>query len=342
MKILKNILAISTLILIASCSKSDDSTSNNPIPEASVYVMGTTFSNNIGVIKLNKDDAITTVSDPTKDSRGKSLFVQGTDVYIAGSQKGANNKLIATIWKNNVAIPITDGSADAILFDIFVKGSDVYTVGTLTNAQGKNNAMLWKNGVPTTLSTAESIAKAVFIDNLDVYVVGNIAEKATLWSGGIANNLTGSGNGGEALDVTVVFGDVYVVGNEKIPGQPAVGKIWKNQLASTLLSGNFNSDMNSIFTKGTDVYISGFEKGTNFSTSTAKIWKNNILTNLTNGTSAAYADQIFVHEDDVYALGTVNNYTDITLWKNGVPKILNNSNNFNVSNKVSLFVTNKL
>ncbi|MDR1842134.1 MAG: hypothetical protein LBQ86_09490 [Holophagales bacterium] len=69
------------------------------------------------------------------------------DVYAAGVEINAQDKAIATVWKNgNVHWRLGDGYNDTRAYSIFASGSDVYVAGNEVNAQGKAVATIWKNG----------------------------------------------------------------------------------------------------------------------------------------------------------------------------------------------------
>jgi hypothetical protein len=73
-----------------------------------------------------------------ESASASSVFVSGSDVYVAGWERNTGH----TLWKN--------GTAQAVNFtinSIFVSGSDVYLVGD-DYSLGLSNprAVLWKNG----------------------------------------------------------------------------------------------------------------------------------------------------------------------------------------------------
>ena len=60
------------------------------------------------------------LSDGTNNAKANSIFVSGSDVYIAGSDNGA------VYWKNNAEIRLSGSNASSI----FVSGNDVYVGGS--------------------------------------------------------------------------------------------------------------------------------------------------------------------------------------------------------------------
>ena len=86
-----------------------------------------------------------------------SIFVSGSDVYVAGYET-LNNYTYATYWKNGVATNLTS-NVYSEASSIFVSGSDVYVAG-FEVLNGIKYAVYWKNGTAVKLGanyTASSI-----------------------------------------------------------------------------------------------------------------------------------------------------------------------------------------
>ena len=63
--------------------------------------------------------------DDDEAGGGNSIFVSGSDVYIAGFEGN-----VAKYWKNNIPVILTDGESQASARSIFVRGiADSYTTG---------------------------------------------------------------------------------------------------------------------------------------------------------------------------------------------------------------------
>lgn len=98
-------------------------------------------------------------------------------------------------------------------------------------------------------------------------------------------------------------------------------RVWVNGTASFLGDDN-ESFAQGLFVSGTDVYVAGSTKVTNFR---ATYWKNGEPTFLTDDTREAVANAIFVKGNDVYVTGYEKNAEGHQLakyWKNGTAVIL--------------------
>lgn len=285
---------------------------------------------------LWKNGVATYLTNGTQLAAAKSVFVSGTDVYVAGHEHSVWGD-IAKVWKNGVATNLGGGVYpngsfyDAHANSVFVSGSDVYVVG-----YAANGATIWKNGVATTMAggTTQNYAEAfsVFVSGTDVYTAG-VAEvpspntvTAKLWKNNLTINLAGNGTATAAANSVFVSGtDVYVAGSELISGT-TVARVWKNGVATTL--SNIYSDAKSVFVSGTDVYVVGREGAV------PTVWKNGVASSLSN----AYDEtkSIFVYGTDVYVVGYQPGGTnDIAkMWKNGLPVNLSDGTAKAVANSV--------
>lgn len=133
-----------------------------------VYVTG--YDLNQAVIWKNGVETILPNID--KDSqvsgsgfaRGNSIYVVGSDVYVAGSATTSSNttQAYAVLWKNGVGVNLTDGTIGSgnkklpSANSVFVSGSDVYVAG-----RDNKTAILWKNGIGTKLNGTS--ANSVFV-----------------------------------------------------------------------------------------------------------------------------------------------------------------------------------
>jgi hypothetical protein len=156
-----------------------------------VYLAGSQspFSGN-QVSTYWKNGTPTPLTDGTVVSEAYSLFVSGTDLYVA-----ANNGITAEYWKNGVATILnTPNSFSAYPTGIYVSGPDVYVSGYYRNV-----AKYWKNGTMVDLTATApnpvSFEGATGITGLgpDIYICGNDnAQGYGYWKNGTFTVLPGA------------------------------------------------------------------------------------------------------------------------------------------------------
>ena len=202
-------------------------------------------------------------------SLANSIFISGSDVYIAGQEKISREKLpdpndpfgapsgidaiSALYWKNGKAVYLILGSYGGSHADeansIFVAGQDVYACGAL-------DARYWKNGTSFYLGGSNTDANSVFVSGSDVYVAGRQEDGAPVqgyfgtyyrsvakyWKNGTPINVSDGTKDAYATSIAVLGSDVYVAGAED-----GVAKYWKNGDPVILGDASKNSDAYSIF-----------------------------------------------------------------------------------------------
>jgi hypothetical protein len=288
------------------------------------YVAGTGSTGAYTTALLWKNGVAATLPGGLFDVQAASVFVSGTDVYVAGSEDNGNATGFAKLWKNGTASALSTGNS--VARSVYVSGTDVYVAGS-EKLSSVNTAMIWKNGVAAVLSTnpCGSEARSVFVSGTDVYAGGieinctGPASTATVWKNGAPTFYTGLGFGGAVQSVFVSGTDVYACGLENTDatnGSKYVAKLWKNGTGASLSVNNGVG--RSVYVSGTDVYVAGYEENTAHK-KVAKIWKNGIATALSDGTYDVTAQSVFVYGTDVYVAG----YAQIgaqfysRVWKNG-------------------------
>ncbi len=254
-----------------------------------------------------------------------SIFVSGSDIYIAG-ERSINGNSGAALLKDGTVNMLADETKSPVSYAYSVMGSgtDIYVAG-YTYSTG-NVATYWKNQSPVYVGGLWSTASSVFVSGSDVYVAGGSAisginlNAATLWKNGTAAILTKTGEAGYATSIFVSRNDVYVAGTKYVIGAPAGSKTaayWKNGVVTELSSNNASA--NAIYVAGNDVYVAGSEMVNGISVAT--YWKNGVATHLMKGPTESNASSIAVAGDDVYVAGnvtnTVNGFPNATYWKNG-------------------------
>lgn len=231
-----------------------------------IYVAGYEFSGTsgdpsnpgYGVAMYWKNGIPVALTDGTEPAEASSIFVSGTDVYVAGfeetdTQTGPTTYAVnpvATYWKNGAPVALTNGEQASEASSIFVSGSDVYVAGyyCTVSAPDCSRPLYWKNGmiVPLTFSSSPAIVSSIFVSGSNVYTVGGegaVGTGASLiadyWENGAETQLAESGNGVAANQIVVSNGDTYIAGAEGEGGFPqqAMALYWKNGIAVPLTSG---------------------------------------------------------------------------------------------------------
>jgi hypothetical protein len=262
----------------------------------------------------------------TDNPTGTTGATGAVDVYVAGYSKNANNKYIATYWKNDVITLL--GTVESDARGIVVRGTDVYVAGRLKAANGIYVATYWKNGIPIKLmdSTVNSTATGIILVGTDIHISGIRSEsptKAIYWKNGISQTLTDNSSSATANGIAANGTDIYLAGSKA-----GAATYWKNGVATKLpgtattvwdiTSGNGNIYMVGTENPGTNNYGKDIQ------------WKNGVAGTISPQTIFPQTYAVALQGNDVYfaglsfqSVGGLDNSLP-TYWKNGVPLILGN------------------
>jgi len=142
--------------------------------------------------------SISNVSDLT------SVFVSGTDIYIAGRLSSK-----ATLFKTTTSVAnyqSIQNTQTSSANSVFVSGTDVYMAGQEIGSSS-NTATLWKGTTTGTSFTSQTLsggssANSVFVSGTKVYVAGGSSGNgATLWIDGVARYLDDTNSTANAVFV---------------------------------------------------------------------------------------------------------------------------------------------
>jgi len=136
--------------------------------------------------------------------------------------------------------------------------------------------------------------------------------------------------GGNSVPTPPQPPDVYAVGFE-LQGNLDKAVFWKNNVLSTLDSGQYGARAFGVAVANGNVYVAGIE-GSPSGNNVAVLWTNGVPTALTDGTGTGFAGAVAVSSTDVYVVGseltynaTLGTYVQAAMyWKNGSPTVLNN------------------
>jgi len=182
-------------------------------------------------------NGVPTYLTPSGGGNAHSVFVSGSDVYVAGWVETATGRN-ATLWKNGVANTLSNESLRSEAHAVFVSNNNVYVAG-LVYTELKTQLTVWKNGTREIISPDSPGAQAfsMFVSEGNVYLAGSeIVDnqwKAKVWKNGEGTILSNI-NLSHAQSIYVHNGDVYAAG--WIPDDEGKNKavFWKNGVLSVL------------------------------------------------------------------------------------------------------------
>lgn len=335
MKTFKNILYFSFILLITACSKDNDNTTpedddiTNNAPD--IYIAGTFVQTELNQTwaeaaywKNGEITLPTTSATQDESSTAYSIFVEGNNIYVAGSEVN-NFKEIAKYWKNGTDVSLSLGDDHSKARSIFVDGNDVYVCGQEKHPDYGTVPKYWKNGHATILDTDAFIAFDITKSDGNVHIAGygdDVLNKkgrfALHWKNGQVSTVSTENETAQARAIAVSGNDVYLGGfatSSEVEG--TIAKIWKNGKSIPL--SNNNGAIEDIAISGNDVYGVGYDCIAGTSLCTPKYWKNGQGFNLSSGSSYSIATGIAIWKDDVYIVGWEGlNTSKGIVWKNGV------------------------
>lgn len=192
-----------------------------------------------------KDGTPTILSAGKSEGEAISIVNDEGNVYILIQHI---NTRAASYWKNDsyvdwgrVTFPL-----DARTSSMAVDNGNVYIVGSATYTGPTIIATLWENGHPTQLSGNQSLtnanARAIAIENKNIYVGGYENGQATYWKNGIPYTLP---DGQEVSAISVDNENVFAAGSTRSSNGNVI-KFWKNMKAISITSGKYVAHANDM------------------------------------------------------------------------------------------------
>ncbi|GGF11199.1 hypothetical protein [Flavobacterium limi] len=228
------------------------------VSEGNVYIAGNESVGplNSSIATIWKNGQVLRLSDQT--SEANAVYVYNNDVYATG-YKVIDDKKIAIVWKNGVETVLNSEQNDleSTATDIYVDADNIYVVGYLRNSF-KSRAILWKNNSPATLSDENdfSQAKALFVHNTDVYVVGCDIDTdrydfvGKVWKNG---TLVTEINGANPKSIDIKNNKIYMAGTGLDDrGMHDEGKIWESDVTNLNFVAKYkfpNNKINAVLVK---------------------------------------------------------------------------------------------
>jgi hypothetical protein len=227
------------------------------VANGNVYIAGT--DNLHATVWKNGIPITLDTSSSSQGSWANSVFVVGTDVYVAGTigkQTSCCAMHVATLWKNGVPQTLGLGYSEAI--SVFVSGKDVYVGGyddANPNGPGSlNTAAYWINGMEVKVdqSGLSSRVSNIFVDGSDIYALGSIdgtSGYGKYWKNGTSISYEGlSSNAAFASSLYVINGELFMSGSSLQSNSSNIRSVtyWHNKARIVL---PINGYANAIFVK---------------------------------------------------------------------------------------------
>ena len=212
-------------------------------------------------------------SQQLRDIRNvKTLLVNGNDVYIGGQDTIYNSVYTypsAALWKNGATqtLPSKWNSCAQDMVEVnnniyvlgycgevwkngdslqcersccydasslYVVNNDIYITGDYVEDFFYHYATFWKNDSIIRLSNElGSRARDICVDGKNIYIVGQVKNRATLWINGTAQTLSEEGISSVARSICVSNGDIYVLGEIVLTADKVEQGIYKNRIKSS-------------------------------------------------------------------------------------------------------------
>ena len=289
-------LVLSILMVALGCSKDD---APAPIPAPSITNF-TPLSGTVGtIVTINgKNFGSTEINNTVKFGTVTAEITSATTTKIEVEVPvGAKTGKISVVVNGDTAVSKDVFTVDAETSDLALNKSalELYTLEDETLvASGNGGATVnWSSSDPA-VAMVDANGKVTAVG------AGNATITATV--------------GSQSVNAVVtIVPNVYIGGYES-NGTNNVATLWKNGTQTALSTTADNSQVNSVFVVGADIYAAGFDGNT------AMVWKNGEeLYKLTNGANGARANGIYVEGSDIYAVGeeNIDGIFVAKVWKNG-------------------------
>lgn len=278
------------------------------------------------------------LTNGAQNAYATGVDLKGDELFVCGYEESADLEIdrfyTPVYWRNGVRSVIANQNASTSAIQI--QGGDIYVAGTrFEDRKTKTNAVWWKNGQinPLTNGVNRSEATGLFVDSLDVYVVGSevVSETtmARLWKNGVRVPLEVADGMSEANGVIKHGEDVFVFGSFTPFVFPFSSRAvyWKNgkRIALDLPDGGSSASVTDLTFWGESMYITGYYySGLKYE---ACYWENGMFKKM-SAESHAEARGISAIRNRIRVIGNLHHGAGV-IWDNGVITMQANGARFN-------------
>lgn len=172
---------------IQSIMESDDYSVNVIsiyVTDSNIYLAGSIFSSGKGIPTIWINGVEQRLSDTLYTNAARAIVASDTNVYVAGNGSNWAGRMIAKMWINGEVTHLSDGDWEASTNTIYVHDNDIYVTGSQAIQGSGYCPVLWKNGVKQELEIITGEACDVEVYEGDVYVSGSVGGLAVIWKNG--------------------------------------------------------------------------------------------------------------------------------------------------------------
>lgn len=199
----------------------------------------------------------------TKQSTASQIFIDGNDIYVAGSEY-IEDMFVAKYWKNGVGVDITEPTGDhSVAFDVTVANGDVYVVGYKSFGFQSSVGLLWKNNVETVYGDGTSRIELnhIAVDGSSIHIAGRRYyvnnSVVTYWKDDVENLITDESTRSGATGIITRNGDVIISGMEFPVGGITKAKLWVNGEEQILSDQQYSHYMSKVVFINDDMIWAG-------------------------------------------------------------------------------------
>jgi uncharacterized protein YjdB len=243
-------------------------------PSAAIDVTGVALSQaTMSLIVGGANGALTATIEPADATNKNVTWASSNNAAATVAESGLTATVIAlAAGTSNITVTTQDGSWTATCAVTVSAGSPPMGPGLFV----ATSAGLLKNG---TLAVPNVYLTSVYVDaQNNVHAAGSGADgKGVYLLNGVAQALPGdtwaTGARGKAMHVTD-DGHVYIAGYQS-SGAKTQAMLWRDGAAVPLAgSGGINSEANSVYVHGGDVYVVGYGPDSGMYGSQGLVWRN--------------------------------------------------------------------